>query len=77
MLAYAIIVTTRYVFWAVGMAKNAFIAVALPRTLLGKLTLLPQTSQLLFVAMLNIPALRQGPRKILLKSWKVLEFFVT
>jgi len=64
-----IVATTRYVFWAVGMAKMLL--------QLGYLTTLPRPPSCFLLLYLNITGLLQGPGKMLLGSRKVVQFFVT
>ena len=65
----AIIVFIRYVVWAAGMSKT-----------LSRPGFLQRSARLLSCCLLlylNSAGLRQGPGKMLLGAWKVLEFFVT
>jgi len=72
----AIILATRYVFWAAGMSKMLSRPGFLPGPCWQSLQRSPRLLSCCFLLYLNIAALRRGPGKMLPEAWKVREFFV-
>jgi len=72
----AIIVSIRYVFW-LQVCQKCFHGWGFSRTPLAELTALSRLLSCCLLLYLNIAGSRQGPGKIFLGAWKVLEFFVT
>ena len=76
-LKIAVVVAIRYVFWAAGMPKMLSWPGFLPARRWQSLQRSPRLISCCLLLYLNISGLRQGPGKMLLEAWKVLEFFVT